>query len=145
VYVIGACSAMRRDDVPGRLPFKAGHLPPDEWINPGDSAIANPDGKRIAGPVRGEQTILYAEVDPRQSRGPRFQLDVAGHYGRPDMFSLTVRRAARPMVDAAPPPGARRGSGDEASAATGMAAPVAAPITAPFGVDPVAASTASRV
>jgi nitrilase len=148
VYVIAACSAMRRSDVPDRLAFKAQYLPPDEWINPGDSAIADPDGKLIAGPARFEETILYAEVDPRQLRGPRFQLDVAGHYGRPDVFSLTVHRDPRPMVDAAPQSAARETSDDEAlapAAAAPRAAPVTAPATAPVGVDPVAASTASRV
>jgi nitrilase len=99
VYVVGACSAMRQADVPDRLAFKAKYLAgAGEWINPGDSAIVNPDGKLLAGPVREEQTILYAEVDPRQMVGPRFQLDVAGHYGRPDVFELTVHREARPMV-----------------------------------------------
>ena len=99
VYVIGACSAMRQADVPDRLAFKAKYLASaGEWINPGDSAIVNPDGKLLAGPLREEQTILYAEVDPRQMVGPRFQLDVAGHYGRPDVFELTVHRADRPMV-----------------------------------------------
>jgi nitrilase len=99
VYVVSACSAMRQADIPDRLAFKAKYLAGiGEWINPGDSAIVNPDGKLLAGPVREEQTILYAEVDPRQMVGPRFQLDVAGHYGRPDIFELTVHREARPMV-----------------------------------------------
>jgi len=99
VYVIGACSAMRKADVPDRLAFKAKYLATaGEWLNPGDSAIVNPDGKLLAGPAREEETILYAEVDPRQMVGPRFQLDVAGHYGRPDVFELRVHRAARPMV-----------------------------------------------
>jgi nitrilase len=49
-------------------------------------------------PVRHREEILYAEVHPRHLRGPRWQLDVAGHYGRPDVFALTVRREPRPMV-----------------------------------------------
>jgi nitrilase len=99
VYVVGACSAMKKADVPDRLAFKSRFLTGgDEWVNPGDSVIVNPDGKLLAGPVRHEETILYAEVDPRQWVGPRYQLDVAGHYGRPDVFELTVHRAPRPMV-----------------------------------------------
>ena len=62
------------------------------------STLAVHAGKLVAGPAHGEETILYAEVDPRKLSGPRFQLDVAGHYGRPDVFELTVRRAPRPMV-----------------------------------------------
>ena len=97
-YVLGCCSAMRRDDVPDRYAFKEKYLPPGEWINPGDSAIVDPDGKFLVEPVRHREEILYAEVDPRRLRGPRWQLDVAGHYGRPDVFELTVRREPRPMV-----------------------------------------------
>jgi nitrilase len=48
--------------------------------------------------VRHEETILYAEVDPQQVHGPRWQLDVAGHYARPDIFTLTVDRNPRPLV-----------------------------------------------
>jgi nitrilase len=98
VYVLGCCSAMHRDDIPDRYSFKES-IPPDvEWVNPGDSVIINPDGKVLAGPVRNEETILYAEIDPRELRGPRFQLDVAGHYGRPDIFQLTVDRRERPAI-----------------------------------------------
>ena len=99
VYVIGCCSAMQRSDIPDRFEFKTQYLPSgDPWINPGGSAIVNPDGKFIAGPIHQEQTILYAEVDLRQFAGPRWQLDVAGHAGRPEVLSLTVRRTAWPMV-----------------------------------------------
>jgi nitrilase len=99
VYVIGCCSAMRRDDIPDRCAFKQEYLPADlEWINPGLSAIIDPDGKFLAGPVEKEETILYAEVDPREMLGPRFQLDVAGHYSRPDIFQLVVDREERPMI-----------------------------------------------
>jgi nitrilase len=98
VYVLGCCSAMHRDDIPDRYSFRES-IPPDvEWVNPGDSVIINPDGKILAGPVKNEEAILYAEIDPRELRGPRFQLDVAGHYGRPDIFQLTVDRRERPAI-----------------------------------------------
>ncbi len=47
---------------------------------------------------------LYAEIDPRRMRGPRWMLDVAGHYARPDVFELTVHTDARPMIRAAGAP-----------------------------------------
>lgn len=97
VYVLGSCSVVRRSDIPDDVAFKT-YLPSSDWINPGDSAIVDPDGKILAGPAREEEVILYAEVDPRLIRGPRFQLDVAGHYARPDVFQLLVDRRRREMV-----------------------------------------------
>ncbi|UCF21439.1 MAG: carbon-nitrogen hydrolase family protein, partial [Gemmatimonadota bacterium] len=98
VYVIGCCSAVHRDDIPDRFGFKEKYLPATDWLNPGDSAIVDPDGKHIAGPAQKQETILYAEIDPAQMRGPRFQLDTAGHYARPDVFQLLVDRRERPMI-----------------------------------------------
>ena len=99
VYVVGCCSAVHRNDVPDRLAFKEKYLPPDlEWINPGLSAIADPDGKWLVEPVEKKEEILYATVEPAMLVGPRFQLDPAGHYGRPDVFELKVHRERRPMV-----------------------------------------------
>jgi nitrilase len=92
VYVIGCCSAMRAGDVPDRFAFKASMpLSATGWINPGDSAIVDPDGKVLAGPLHEQQDILFAEVDPRRITGPRWQLDVAGHYARADILELVVR------------------------------------------------------
>jgi nitrilase len=103
VYVIGVCIAIRRDQIPDSYPFK--QLLPDSgaWLNPGDSAIVDPDGKLLAGPAHEEETILYAEVDLSRLRGARFQLDVAGHYARPDVFELTVHREERPLIRFAAP------------------------------------------
>ena len=69
-----------------------------EWINKGDSAVVSPDGKFVAGPLNAEEGILYAELDPRQMRGSKWNLDVAGHYARPDVFRLTVSKEDRPMI-----------------------------------------------
>jgi nitrilase len=104
VHVISSCSAMRRDDIPDRFAFKSRYLPEREWINVGGSAIVDPDGRFIVEPAVERQEILYGTIDPRRASGSRFQLDVAGHYGRPDIFRLSVDRTSRPMVldDAAP-------------------------------------------
>lgn len=99
VYVVGCCISLRREDIPDRLEYKQKFYSESrEWINVGDSAIVNPDGEFIAGPVRMKEEILYAEVDPRQMRGPKWMLDVAGHYARPDVFELIVHRGAHPMI-----------------------------------------------
>jgi nitrilase len=99
VYVIGCCIAMRKDDIPDRYTMKQKfYAEADEWINIGDSAIVNPEGQFIAGPVRKQEEILYAEVDPRMVQGPKWMLDVAGHYARPDVFQLTVHTDVRQMI-----------------------------------------------
>jgi nitrilase len=92
-FVLGSCSAMAKSDIPDSLSFKEQYLQSvDEWVNPGLSVIVDPDGKIVAGPAEKEETILYAEVSRDLITGPRFQLDVAGHYARPDVFELIVRR-----------------------------------------------------
>lgn len=99
LFVVGCCSAVHRDQIPDRYTFKREYLPESvEWINPGGSAIVDPDGKWLVEPVVEREEILYAEVDPAAMKGPRFQLDVAGHYGRPDIFQLVVQRQERPMI-----------------------------------------------
>lgn len=99
VYVLGCCSAMRKDDIPDRLSFKEKYLSSaGEWLNPGDSTIIDPDGKFVVEPVQNREEILYAEIDPKKFLGPRWQLDAAGHYNRPDIFQLTVHREERPMI-----------------------------------------------
>jgi nitrilase len=97
--VIGCCQAVRKRDIPDALPFKSKYLmDAGDWINPGDSVIVDPDGKMIAGPAHETETTLYAEILADQLIGPRWQLDVAGHYARPDVFELRVHRAAKPMI-----------------------------------------------
>ncbi|MBI4504799.1 MAG: carbon-nitrogen hydrolase family protein [Chloroflexi bacterium] len=99
MYVVGCCMAMRLDDIPDRYAFKAKYYAnAREWINVGDSAIVDPQGKIVAGPVRMKEEVIYADVDPRELRGPKWMLDVAGHYGRPDVFELVVHTAPHPMI-----------------------------------------------
>ena len=98
-YVVGCCIVERVDDIPEQFQFREFFRAVGrEWVNVGDSAIVNPDGEFIAGPLHEEEGILYAEVDPAQMRGPKWMLDVAGHYARPDVFELIVHTNARPII-----------------------------------------------
>ncbi len=100
-YVIGCSIALRKDDIPDRYEFKERfYKDAGEWINVGDSAIVAPGGELIAGPARMKEEVLYAEVDLAQVSGSRWMFDVAGHYGRPDVFELTVHQEPRPMLRA---------------------------------------------
>ena len=98
-WVLGNGTAMRGRDVPDDFPSRELLFPDqDDWFNPGDSVIVGPDGRIVAGPLRDEHGILYADCDPAAAAAGRRTLDVAGHYGRPDIFRLEVRSEPRPPV-----------------------------------------------
>jgi nitrilase len=99
VYVLSACMPLRKSDLPADAGLAGFYAGVEDWINVGDSAIVDPDGNFLAGPVEREELLLYAEVDPERMLGPRWMLDVAGHYARPDIFQLKVNRQPQPMVD----------------------------------------------
>ena len=55
-------------------------------------------GAIAAGPLHRERDILYATIDIQAARNARRSLDIAGHYGRPDIFKLDVDRRPMPPV-----------------------------------------------
>jgi nitrilase len=56
----------------------------------GGSVIVGPLGQVLAGPHYEGECILTAEIDVGEIAEGKFDLDVAGHYARPDVFRLTV-------------------------------------------------------
>jgi len=64
----------------------------------GVSCIVSPIGKLLAGPAVGEETILSAEIDPAEIVPGKFDLDVTGHYARPDVFQLRVNESPQRPV-----------------------------------------------
>ncbi|PKO27931.1 MAG: nitrilase [Betaproteobacteria bacterium HGW-Betaproteobacteria-9] len=98
-WVIGSGVALRGSDIPDDFPGRAQLFPdPDEWINPGDSAAVDPQGRLVAGPMRCETGVLYAEIDTARVAPARRALDISGHYARPDIFQLRVNRASAAAV-----------------------------------------------
>jgi nitrilase len=70
--------------------------PGPEVLCRGGSAIVDPYGDYLAGPLYGEEGILSADLDLGRIAEARFDFDVAGHYARPDVFRLTVNEAPMP-------------------------------------------------
>jgi nitrilase len=98
-WVLGNGTAMQGRDVPEDFPGRVALFPDqDDWFNPGDSVVVAPDGRVMAGPLRNQHGILYAECDLAAAAAARRTLDVAGHYGRPDIFRLEVRAEPRPPI-----------------------------------------------
>ena len=78
-----------------------------EVICRGGSAIFAPLGEVLAGPLYDQEGTLFAELDLGEIARAKFDLDVVGHYARPDVFQLIVNeRPALPVVNAT---GARSG------------------------------------
>jgi nitrilase len=61
----------------------------------GGSAIVGPDGRYRAGPLYGEEGLVVADLDLGEVVQGRQLLDVAGHYGRPDVFRLETGEPSR--------------------------------------------------
>lgn len=57
----------------------------------GGSMIVDPMGTILAGPLRGQEGVLTAELDLDTIIRGKFDLDVSGHYARNDIFQLNVR------------------------------------------------------
>ena len=99
-WVISCGVALMRADIPSDFPEKEMIYPLSEnWINAGDSVVIAPGGKIVAGPMREEKGILFAEVDSNAAVNAKRALDVAGHYSRPDIFTLSInRQPQKPVV-----------------------------------------------
>ncbi|KAG6812011.1 hypothetical protein H0H92_004740 [Tricholoma furcatifolium] len=88
-FVLAACQYAEAKDFPDEH-FALGDagkgvLPaPNEVMINGGSVIISPLGKILAGPLRGAEGVLTAELDLDDIARKKFDLDVVGHYARND-------------------------------------------------------------
>lgn len=98
VFVIGVTTLLRGSDVPTDVPGRDLWGGEEDWCNDGWSAIVDPDGQLLAGPLVGEEGILTAQIDVASLTSERYKFDPVGHYARPDVFTLVVNEQEKPTV-----------------------------------------------
>ncbi|MEO0500596.1 MAG: carbon-nitrogen hydrolase family protein [Pseudomonadota bacterium] len=95
-FVVSACQYMTRADVADDVDYDAiqGGEPGTVLIR-GGSTIISPFGEVLAASTYGEAGLVSAEIDLAEIGRAKFDLDVTGHYARPDVFRLEVDTTAR--------------------------------------------------
>ena len=99
VFVVSCCQVLHRTAFPDD-PALAGFPADAGWLITGGTAIVSPAGDcdYLAGPVYGEETILYADLDLAKVVGAKHSFDVAGHYARPDVLELRINRKPQAQI-----------------------------------------------
>ncbi|MGI3168320.1 nitrilase-related carbon-nitrogen hydrolase [Pseudooceanicola sp. C21-150M6] len=99
-FVLSACQYLTRDRYPSGM---ANRISDDEdaVLMRGGSVIISPLGEVLAGPDFSGETVLYADLDLAEIPRGKFDFDVAGHYARPDVFSLKVDDRPKHAVSSA--------------------------------------------
>jgi nitrilase len=80
-------------DIPNTLATDA-----NDVLSSGGSCVIGPLGEVLAGPARDGEETLFADLDLDEITRGKFDLDVAGHYARPDVFRLLVDEEPKPPV-----------------------------------------------
>lgn len=96
-FVLSACQYLTRGDCP---PDYGLDMPaaPDEVLIRGGSCIVSPLGEILAEPRFGCELTQIATLDMGEIVRGKFDLDVTGHYARPDIFKLLVNEAPQSVV-----------------------------------------------
>jgi len=99
-YVIACSGLMRPEDFPEDTPNRAEILEKcGDFLANGGTTIASPDGTFLVEPVVGIEALVIADLDHAMVRGERQNLDIAGHYSRPDITSLKVDRRRQSIAE----------------------------------------------
>lgn len=72
---------------------------PDAIVCRGGSCIVDPFGNFLAGPNTEGEAVLVAEINRAQIVRGKYDLDVVGHYARPDIFQLHVDARSKQPVN----------------------------------------------
>ncbi len=96
-FVLSCCQFLTRADCPEDYAAIQGNHPTTVLMR-GGSCIIGPLGQILAGPHFDGPCILTADLDLDEIPGSKYDLDVVGHYSRPDIFRLYVNTQPMPSV-----------------------------------------------
>ena len=96
-FVLSCNQYARRADYPADYPTAFGD-DPATVLSRGGSCIVSPLGEMLAGPDYSGEVILTTKIDLDAIPRAKLDLDVVGHYARPDVFSLCVDESPRSTV-----------------------------------------------
>ena len=96
-FVLSAVQYLTRADCPDDYHPVQGDAPETVLIR-GGSAIYGPLGEEIAAPVYGREAVVVADIDVGAIARGKYDFDAAGHYARPDIFTLHIDRRPRKGV-----------------------------------------------
>jgi nitrilase len=102
-FVLSACQYLTRGDCPADYQAIQGDDPSTVLIR-GGSCVIDPLGNVLVAPTFNEEGIYFADLDRRMIARGKYDLDVVGHYARPDVFTLAVDTRPRMPVRFAEPP-----------------------------------------
>ena len=114
-FVLSACQYFTRGDAPTDYAPIQGDDPATVLIR-GGSCIIDPLGNILVEPDFSGEMIRIAEIDRRVIARGKYDLDVVGHYARPDVFKLSVDTGKKDAVSFEPPPVAGSEGDDTCSA-----------------------------
>ncbi len=89
-FVLSANQFVSIEDYPEHIIRREDLHPENPVVSRGGSVILSPFAEVLAGPLYDKEGILYASLDLRETIRGKMDLDVAGHYNRPDIFSFEV-------------------------------------------------------
>ena len=117
-FVLSCNQFNRQRDLPENY-GTAERKDPEAVVTSGGSCIIDPFGNFLAGPNIEDEVILTAEIDRAQIVRGKYDLDVVGHYARPDIFQLYVDEQAKQPVTTSQSKISKKSRPPQTSRATG--------------------------
>ncbi len=99
-FVVSVSGLMRKSDMPSDLPhYEVLAAAMDGTMANGGSCLADPAGNWVLSPETDEECLRIAKIDHDLVKQERHNLDVTGHYARPDVTRLVVNRKRQTTVE----------------------------------------------
>ncbi|MCF2144532.1 MAG: carbon-nitrogen hydrolase family protein [Candidatus Heimdallarchaeota archaeon] len=91
-FVLSCNQFVTKKDYPKDLACSQELAKEPEVLCRGGSAIVDPNGNYLAGPLFDKAGILFAELDISLITKSRYDFDVVGHYARWDVFEFKIKK-----------------------------------------------------